>query len=40
MTRLKVCAAIAALYTLAATLTGCHHTPATYTAPTHTWENQ
>lgn len=39
MTRLKVCAALATLYTLAATLTGCHDVPATH-APTHTWETQ
>ncbi|WP_269666614.1 hypothetical protein [Rhodococcus sp. 2G] len=40
MTRLRVCAALAALYTLALLLTGCHDAPATYTAPTSTWENQ
>lgn len=40
MTRLKVSAALAALYTLAAILTGCHDVPAIYDAPTHTWETQ
>ncbi|WP_371053670.1 hypothetical protein [Rhodococcus gordoniae] len=40
MTRLKVSAAIAALYTLAAILTGCHHVPAIYDAPTSTWEER
>lgn len=39
MTRLRVSAALAALYTLAAILTGCHHVPATYDTPTSTWEN-
>lgn len=40
MTRLRVCATLVALYTLAAILTGCHDVPATYTAPTSTWEDQ
>lgn len=39
MTRLKVSAALATLYTLAAILTASHDTPATHT-PTHTWETQ
>lgn len=40
MTRLRVCAALAALYAFAILLTGCHDVPATYTAPISTWENQ
>lgn len=40
MTRKRVCAALAAIYTLAATLTGCHHVPAIYEAPISTWETQ
>lgn len=40
MTRLTASAVLTALYTFALLLTGCHHVPATYTAPTSTWENQ
>lgn len=40
MTRLRVCSALAALYTLAAILTGCHDAPATHDAPISTWETQ